>query len=82
MVKKAKKRVQEMIWTRTGMSVDKPDSVGAGGTTTTGNIARRLLLSPLKHQVLVDCIPMSTRTDGKCDRVVFDDFIMHFSIIL
>ena len=79
--KRAKKRVQEMIWTRTGMSADEPDSVSAGGTTTTGNTAR-LLFDPLKRQVLVDCIAMSTKADGKCDRVVFDDFIMHFSIIL
>ena len=58
----------EMIWTRT-----------VGGTTT-GNTARRLLFDPLKRQVLVDCVPVSTRADGKCESVVFDNFIMSFSI--
>ena len=53
MIKAAKKRVQEIIKAKTGLSVDKPDPVGAGGTSTTGNMARKLLFDPSKRQVLV-----------------------------
>ena len=34
MIKAARKRIQEIIKAKTGLSVDKPDPVGAGGTTT------------------------------------------------
>ena len=47
MIKAARKRIQEIIKAKTGLSVDKPDPVGAGGTTTaTGNMARKLLFDP------------------------------------
>eukprot|EP00731_Ephydatia_muelleri_P028943 Em0020g587a len=61
----AKRKVQEYIKTKTGMTVDKPDPVGAGGTTTTGNIARNLLFDPAKRQVLVECVPEKSRKDGR-----------------
>ena len=32
-----------MIKAKTGIAVDMPDAVGAGGTSTTGNTARALL---------------------------------------
>ena len=58
--------------------MDKPDPVGAGGTTTTGNIAQNLLFDPAKHQVLVECVPKKSRKDGRCDRNVFNEFICNF----
>ena len=78
----AKRKVQEYIKTKTGMTVDKPDPVGAGGTTTTGNIARNLLFHPAKRQVLVECVPEKSRKDGRCDRNVFNEFITNLSVIL
>ena len=68
----AKRKVQKYIKTKTGMAVDKPDPVGAGGTTTTGNIARNFLFDPAKRQVLVECVPEKSRKDGRCDRNVFN----------
>ena len=53
----AKRKVLEYIKTKTGMTADKPDPVGACGTTTTGNIAQNLLFDPAKCQVLVKCVP-------------------------
>ena len=41
-VRVAKKFIQETIKAKTGLTVDKPDPVVAGGTTTTGNMARQL----------------------------------------
>ena len=77
----AKRKVQEYIKTKTGMTVDKPDPVGAGGTTTTGNIARNLLFDPAKSQVLVECVSEKSRKDGRCDRNVFNEFITNLSVI-
>ena len=51
----AKKFIQETIKAKTGLTVDKPDPVGAGGTMTTANMARQLLFYSVKRKVLVDC---------------------------
>ena len=67
----AKRKVQDYIKSKTGMVVDKPDPVGAGGTTTTGNIARNLLFDSVQRKVLVECVPEKTRRDGRCDRDIF-----------
>ena len=80
MIKATKKRVQEIIKAKTGLSVDKPDPVGAGGTTT-GTMARKLLFDPSKRHVLVDCIPEKIQGDGRCDRKVFNEFITNLSVI-
>ena len=53
-VNEAKKRVREIIKSKTGIAVDQPDSVGSGGT---GNTARKFLFKAEKRQILVDCIP-------------------------
>ena len=58
--------------------MDKPDPVGAGGTTTTGNIAQNLLFDPAKHQVLVECVPKKSR---KMEGVI-GTFLMSLSVIL
>ena len=80
--KEAKKRIIAMIKAKTGIAVDMPDAVGAGGTSTTGNTARALLFDPEKRQVLIECIPQKVRRDQECDRVVYDEFITNLSIIL
>ena len=45
-------------------------------------MARQLLFDPVKRKVLVDCIPVKIRADGKCDQEVFDEFITNYSVIL
>ena len=80
--KEAKKRIIAIIKARTGIAVDTPDVVGAGGTSTTCNTARALLFNPEKHGVLIECIPQKVRHDQECDRVVFDEFVTNLSIIL
>ena len=62
--------------------MDKPDPVGAGDTTTTGNIAQNLLFDPAKRQVLVECVPEKSRKDGRCGRNIFYEFIANLSVIL
>ena len=64
------------------MIIDRPDSVGAGGTTTTGNIARKCIFDAKNRQVLIDFVPLKVRSDGECDRQVFGEFMTNFSIIL
>ena len=41
--KEAKMRIIAMIKAKSGIAVDMPEAVGAGGTSTTGNTARALL---------------------------------------
>ena len=77
--KEAKKRIIAMIKAKTGIAVDMPDAVVAGGT---GNTARALLFNPEKHQVRIECIPQKVKRDQECDRVVFDEFVTNLSIIL
>ena len=78
--KEAKKRIIAMIKAKTGIAVDMPDAVRAGGTSTTGKTARALLFNPEKRQVLIECIPQKVRRDQECDRV--DELITNLSIIL
>ena len=52
----AKRRVQDYIKSKSGMVVDKPDPVGAGGTTTTSNIAHNPLFDPVQRKVLAECL--------------------------
>ena len=47
-VNEAKKRVREIIKSKTGIAVDQPDSVGSGVTTATGNTARKFLFEAEK----------------------------------
>ena len=80
-VSKAKERVRRIIKDKTKMIIDRPDSVG-GGTTTTGNTVRKSLFEAKNRQVLIECKPLSVRSDGECDRKVFDEFITNLSVIL
>ena len=45
--------MRRIIEDKTGMIIDRPDSVG-GGTTTTGNTARKCLFEAKNRQVLVE----------------------------
>ena len=71
-VNKAKERVRAIIKEKTGMIIDRPDSVG-GGTTTTGNTARKCSKN---HQVLIECIPLKVRSDGD----VIEKSLMNLSL--
>ena len=44
-IKKVKRNLQEKILKKSGEKWDFPDHSGKGGTTTTGNTARRLFLN-------------------------------------
>ena len=59
--------------------MDKPDPIGVGSTTTTGNIAHNLLFDPVQRKVLVECIREKTRWDGRCDRDVFGEIFFCIS---
>ena len=81
-VNEPKKRVRKIIKNKTGVAVDQPDSVGAGGTTTTGNTARTFLFEAEKRQILVDCIPEKIRAEGQCDKKVYEEFLTNISVFL
>ena len=59
LIKQAKKEIQLHLKQHCGIRLDLPDGIGTGGTTTTGNIARRLLNNdknaPRDH--FIDCVP-------------------------
>lgn len=80
-VNKAKESVRRIIKYKTGMIIDRLDSVG-GGTTPTGNTVRKCLFEAKIHQFLIECIPLNVRSDGECDRKVFDEFITNLSVYL
>ena len=42
------------------MIIDKTDSVGVGGTTTTGNSVRKCFFDSKNGQVLNDCVPLKS----------------------
>ena len=47
----------------TVLIIDKTDSVGAGGTTTTESSARKCFFDAKNHQVLNDCVPLKVRSE-------------------
>ena len=51
-IKRAKDNVKASIHERTGIRADEPDPVGKGGTSTTGQVSKRLLHDILIHQAL------------------------------
>lgn len=48
-----------------GIKVDQPDATGAGGTTTTGNVCRRLFDDPIVRNVLLSLVPEHRRANLK-----------------
>ncbi|XP_063677373.1 uncharacterized protein LOC134813500 [Bolinopsis microptera] len=60
-IKQAKKQVQEHMLEQTGLKIAFPDSTGNGGTTTTGNVARRLLFDTSTREILLQLVPERKR---------------------
>ena len=61
--KEAKYEIQESILTKTGIKLDFPDSSGHGGTTTTGNVARRVLFQENIRKIILEHITPGFRED-------------------
>ena len=60
-IKQAKKQVQEHMLEQTGLKIAFPDGTGNGGTTTTGNVARRLLFDTSTREILLQLVPERRR---------------------
>jgi hypothetical protein len=60
-VKKAKETVQSHLRDRTGLKVAFPDSSGNGGTTTNGNLCRRLIYEKETREILLELVPDRNR---------------------
>ena len=58
---KAKKDLQEKIKVKTGIRWDYSDETGSSGTTTTGNICRRLLHDSTVRKLVTEEIPITHR---------------------
>ena len=58
-IKQAKEEIQGHLREKTGIKLDIPDGVGCGGTTTTGNVARRIFNNDAKksQDAFIDCVP-------------------------
>ena len=56
-LKKSKLEIQEMIKNETGEKWDYPDCTGKGGTTTTGNTARRILYDEKLRMLIISMVP-------------------------
>ena len=76
-IKQAKGEIQAHLKEHTGIRLDMPDGVGAGGTTTTGNIARRLMNNDgcNSRDHFVSCVP-------ECYREQFSSLLSRHAIIL
>ena len=57
LIKTAKGEIQAHLKQTCGIQLDIPDGVGCGGTTTTGNVARRLKNNDSKNSRdhLIEC---------------------------
>ena len=60
-VKQAKRNLQDHLKLHTGIKLDFPDATGKGGTTTTGNVARRILWEPKLRELTLSLIPERRR---------------------
>lgn len=60
-IKQAKSLVQNQMKIRTGLKVAFPDSTGKGGTTTSGNVCRRLLFDKETREILLELVPERNR---------------------
>lgn len=74
-IKEAKSEIQTRVYEHTGIKLDFPNSTGRGGTTTTGNVARRLLYNSENRNYLIDQLPEKFRCN-------FRIFAQSLSIIL
>ena len=69
-MKQAKEQIQKTVKDETGIMLEKPDSTGHGGTTTTGNVAKSLLNSN-NHFLLTKGIENS-ELKNKIDKIIFE----------
>ena len=60
-IKQAKSLVQSHLKDKTGLKVAFPDSAGKGGTTTSGNVCRRLLFDKETREILLELVPERNR---------------------
>ncbi|KAG1662191.1 hypothetical protein GQR58_021057 [Nymphon striatum] len=54
---------EEKIKNNTGIKWDFPDATGKGGITTTGNVARTILHSPVNRNLVIDDIPLQFKVN-------------------
>ena len=60
-----KKEVTDNIANKTGIRVDQPDPKGAGGSNSTGNIAKRILWNKENRDVLAESAPENKQNSIK-----------------
>lgn len=60
-IKQAKANVQAHMKEKTGLKIAFPDSAGTGGTTTTGNVCRRILFDSATRENLLELVPERKR---------------------
>ena len=53
--------MQQHLKEKTGLKVAFPDSAGKGGTTTSGNVCRRLLCDRETREALLELVPERNR---------------------
>ncbi|KAG1681466.1 hypothetical protein GQR58_011849 [Nymphon striatum] len=69
LLKAAKSAIQEKIKNNTGIKWDFPDATGKGGITTTGNVARTILHSPVNRNLVIDDIPLQFKGANIVDTI-------------
>ena len=76
-IKQAKEQIKTHLKESCGIRLDIPDGIGCGGTSTTGNVAWRLLNNDKNNSrgCLIECVP-----DAYKDKI--DSIIKRHAIIL
>ena len=74
-LKETKKEVQYILEKKTGIKIDQPDPIGAGGNTNTGNVARRIIWNKENRDILAECAP-------KEDQQSLKSILRYLAIIL
>lgn len=59
----AKNQIQTKLFEKCGERWDLPDQTGKGGTTTTGNTARKILHDSNNREVIIEMLPEKHRED-------------------
>ena len=71
----AKQQIQKDVKSDTGISIEKPDPTGHGGTTTTGNVAKSLLNT-------TQCTLLTKHIDSIDLKEKIDKIILNLAVIL
>ena len=69
-LKQAKEDIQTRVKNETGITLDKPDPTGHGGTSTTGNVAKSMLNST-NRSLLTQGID-SSELRSKVDNIILN----------